>query len=252
MSKFFLMTRGRTGSTAVIDELNKSNVICATQELFLNYNFDNLAEFDNLYDLLLPFDLWKEQTLTTPFANSENDNAKRYLEEAELFARNLGAASFGFKVLSHHFDERPFLDTLLKEHDYKVIYLTRNIANQVLSGMVANQSGLWNTKENAEVSGRYVIDLNQFQQNIELGINAIQNDYALLTTIGFSFIVVSYEEFCTNRESFYEKIFHFLGLPMILPPRSDWSIILKDLRHTVANFDEVFERATEIGMPLNS
>lgn len=36
--RFFLFTRGRTGSTAVIDELDQSGVARATQELFLSYN----------------------------------------------------------------------------------------------------------------------------------------------------------------------------------------------------------------------
>ena len=33
MKKFFVMTRGRTGSTAIVDVLNKSNNVCAAQEL---------------------------------------------------------------------------------------------------------------------------------------------------------------------------------------------------------------------------
>lgn len=62
MNKFFLMTRGRTGSTAVIDELNKSQGLCAARELFLIYDFDNIpdvSEITKVYNFLLPFGLWK-------------------------------------------------------------------------------------------------------------------------------------------------------------------------------------------------
>lgn len=56
MNNFFLMTRGRTGSTAVADELNKSRGLCVMQELFLMHDFKNVPVLLKIYDLLLPFD----------------------------------------------------------------------------------------------------------------------------------------------------------------------------------------------------
>ena len=52
------MTRGRTVSTAVIHELNKSPSLCAIQELFLICDFDNISdisEIAKMYDMLMPF-----------------------------------------------------------------------------------------------------------------------------------------------------------------------------------------------------
>ena len=148
IKKFFLMTRGRTGSTAVIDELTKSRSLCAMHELFLMYNFvEHTPAFEKIYNLLLPFDLWKLQgwwlRWMPPFIYSDDLWARRYLEKAERLARHQGVAGFGFKVLSYHFDERPFLNALLKQQGYQVLYLTRNVARQVLSGMVAAQSGIY-------------------------------------------------------------------------------------------------------------
>ncbi len=64
MNTFFLITRGRTGSTATIDELNKSHSLCALQEFFPIYEFDNIPDVSGIgkvYNILLPFVLWKRQ-----------------------------------------------------------------------------------------------------------------------------------------------------------------------------------------------
>ena len=257
MNKFFLMTRGRTGSTAVINELNKSRFLCAAQELFViwDFNKDN-PEFKELWDVLLPFVLWKREAWLWKWMPNFLFNDKQwagcYLAKAESLARQQGSSSFGFKVLSHNFDEWPFLSAVLKRRGYRAIYLTRNIARQVLSGMIANRSGIWNTKQDTENLARYSIDLDEFQWNVEWEMGAIKSDYARLNAEGFDFIVVTYEQFCADRQSFYDKIFRFLGLPFELPPRSDYSVIIKDLRHTITNYDAVVERAAAIGMTLDS
>ena len=253
------MTRGRTGSTAVIDELNKSQGLCAAQELFLIYDFDNIpdvSEITKVYDFLLPFVLWKRDDWLWKwiphFLYSDKQRANRYLAKAESLSRQQGMASFGLKVLSHNLGEWPFLSALLKRRGYRAIYLTRNIARQVLSGMVANQSGIWNTTETIQDSGGYYIDPDEFQRNVEGEISAIQKDYDRLTAEGFSFVVVTYEEFCTDRQSFYEKIFHFLEVSAEVPPRSDYSILIKDLKDTIDNYEAVAERAATLGVLLHS
>lgn len=286
MNKFFLMTRGRTGSTAVLDELNKSSSICATQELFINTHFSNTSNkiYAKLFDLVLPAVFWKQtyQFTRTPNNNSgvyydlifpfprwkrehrfwkwiplifnmDKIGADHYLREAESLAEQRRVAGFGFKILSHQFDEKPFLSDLLKQRDYyRVIYLMRNVKRQVLSGMVAAQRGVYNTQEKFEDVRRYQIDLDKFQELLEGEIQAVKRDLARLKSVGFEFIVVSYEEFYADRQVFYEKIFNFLGLPTELPPRSDWSIVIKDLRYTITNYDAVVERAAAISMPLDS
>lgn len=284
MNKFFLITRGRTGSTAVVDELNKCTSLCATQELFLALHFSNIQnkKISKLFDLVLPVIFWKRkfQTANTPnkkyniyydliapfirwkqahrfwkwipsILNIDNIAADQYLNEAESLAELEGAASFGFKVLSHQLDERPFLSELLKQRAYHAIYLTRNITRQVLSGMVAAQRGFYNTQEKFKDERRYQIDLDEFQWLVQWEIQSVEKDIARLKGEKFDYIVVSYEEFTSNRQAFYEKIFDFLGLPTELPPNSDWSIVIKDLRYTIANYDAVVERAAAIGMPLD-
>lgn len=260
MNKFFLMTRGRTGSTAVLDELNKCSGICAMQELFLVYDIDsnaiNTKKMEDLYNFSLPFILWKRQgrlwKWLPRFLYNDGKWADRYLSRTELLARSQASAALGFKVLSHNLVEWPFLTALLKRRGYQAIYLTRNIASQVLSGMVANRSGVWHAKGDAKDTRRYNIDLDEFQWHVEWEKHSVKQDCDQLSAEGFDFIIVSYDEFVVDRKSFYAKIFNFLNLPSSLPPRSDWSVLIKDLRFTIENYDAVAERAAAIGVPLDS
>ena len=252
MCRFFLMTRGRTGSTAVIDELNMSNSLRVAQELFLIYNFNHMPNFESLYDFILPFDEWKiEKRESSSIEKDIFTWATDYLEEAESVARQQGMVGFGLKVLSHHFKERSFLSTLLKQRGYKAVYLTRNLSRQVISGIIAVERGIYNTKDKIEDSHRYHIDLDKFQEMVLWEAQSVEEDLAQLKSKGFEFIVVSYENFREERRSFYNRIFQFLGLPTELPPSSEYSITIKDLRNTIENYDEVAERAAAIGVPID-
>ena len=219
MTRFFLMTRGRTGSTAVLDELGKSKGICAAQELFIKRDFSKVPqkELADAYKLLLPFDLWKTKTKSNwlvkliPTRYRDAVLADRYIVEAERRGKQQGAQCFGFKVLSHHFDQRPFLENLLKRSDYRALYLTRNLARQVLSGMVAKQRGIYNTKKEYVDSKCYTIDVDEFQKLVEWEAQSVKNDCARIEAAGFDYRVISYEQFSKDRKAFFNPIFDFSG-----------------------------------------
>lgn len=253
MKKFILFTRGRTGSTAVIDELDKLTNISAAQELFLKYDF-NKSDIVEHYRYFKPFIIWKQQNKAIswlPNSNWVNKYlAKIFLSCSERIAHNAETNYFGFKLLSHHFQQWPFLAEILLNRRYKVVYLTRNMARQVISGMVANMMGVYNSKEEVSDRRKYTIDLDDFEELIKLGLIAERNDHVLLTNFGFNFITVSYEDFIKHRDIFYKKIFEFLGMVSNLPPPSDYQVIIRDMKHTIENYDEVVERASKISAPL--
>lgn len=252
MNKFFLMTRGRTGSTVILDELNRTNGIWADTELFLDYEFP-----DDPYEFLTPFNLWRKRflrqasTLTkAKFYFRERALAERYLAESEGRALDKGTKSFGFKLLSHHFVEKPYLVDMLLARNYSAIYLRRNVARQVLSGMVANQRKVYNTISRYEDPTRYIIDLDTLQGLINSETVEVEKDIANLSKYGFDHIVVTYEEFCQNRSNFFNCIFNFLGASHDLPPKSNYSVMIKDLSQTIENYQDVLDRIEEMGLEL--
>jgi LPS sulfotransferase NodH len=249
LKKFVLVTRGRTGSTAVIDELGKASHTCTTQELFLNGRFTE-ESLRQKYKLLLPFDLWKQSGEWRQRVLPTSWQAKHYLTHAAILAQCHGIKAFGWKVLSHHFDERPFLGALLKQQGYRAVYLRRNAVRQVLSGMVAKQRGVYNSMEKVADKCRYHVEIAGFRWLVRWEQECVKNDCAWLVAEGFDFIEVSYEDFCADRRIFYGRIFNFLDLPLEVPPASGFVKMIHDLKLVIENYDEVVDAATEFGVVL--
>jgi len=255
MEKFVLVTRGRTGSTAVLDELGKSRVLFTAQELFTRSTpTDKQVNDYYKHKLLPPFDIWKKRgwwwKRMFPGNYSDPRQAYRYLLFAEKFVQRQGTNGFGWKVLSHHFDERPYLAALLKQHGHRVVYLRRNIARQVLSGRVARQRGIYNSREKVVDEHRYHINIDEYQWHVKFERECVKNDCAKLSAEGFDFVEVNYEDYCDNREVFFDKIFNLLNLPLELPPPSDFQKMIEDPRRTIENYDEVAKVAAELGERL--
>lgn len=252
MKKFVLVTRGRTGSTATLDELDKSSVLCTTRELFSTHDFAEKPK--GYFKLLPPFDVWKQRGCwwksMFPKHFSDPRQAYRYLRLVEKLAHSRGVKGFGWKVLSHHFEERPFLIELLKKHGYRVVYLKRNSARQVLSGMVANQRGIYNSQEKIVDERRYAINIDEFKWHIEWERESVKRDIARLEAEGFDFVVVKYEDYCDNREVFFGKIFNLLNLSLELPPPSDFKKMIEDPEMVIENYAEVAAVATSFGETL--
>ena len=252
MEKFVLVTSGRTGSTAVIDELGKASSLVTTQELFLRkINMQQWIAEEKLYKLLPRFDDWMAQLSRwkrkyLPMY-SDARQAEIYLGHAEELAQAQGAKGFGWKVLSHHFEQRHFLGHLLKQRGYRALYLRRNPLRQALSGMVANQRGIFNSLKKIEDDHRYHIDLDELQKETLMRRKRVTMDCEILREYGLDYIEIDYEDYCENRESFYSKIFTFLTLPIELPPKSDFVKVIEDLRTTLENYDEVEQLATTMG-----
>jgi LPS sulfotransferase NodH len=246
MLNFAIVTRGRTGSTAVIDELGKVEQLCTTQELFRKGPYtDKLLK--NHYKLISPYDHWKQRVgwLKGKFPNSWL--AFHYLKYAEDLAKKQGSEIFGFKILSHHFEERKYIKYVLKGKKYKIIYLRRNTISQVLSGIIANLRGIWNRQEEVVDDKKYYIDIDEFKWHVQFARQCVRKDCHWLSSEGFDYIKVSYEDFCSDRKNFYANIFKFLNLPIELPPMCDYVKVIKDLKFTIKNYDEVSDAAASFG-----
>lgn len=255
MKKFFVMTRGRTGSTAVIDSLNKSKNILAAQELFIKFEVKNHKD-EKLYGLTPRFDIWYESKKCYLSLIQKITGRlhifRKYFKEIENRSLSKDRKAFGFKVLSHHFEQRPELKQLLLEREYKSIYLTRNVPRQVISGMVAKLRGKYNAhdSENYTDDACYTIDIDEFKSLVEWETKAVENDIALLESSGFKFIEVRYEDFVKNPDAFFTNIFCFLNIPEEKLPESSFSIMIKDLRQTIKNYDQVHQCLIDMGMTL--
>jgi len=254
MKKFIICTRGRTGSTAIIDELNKSEGLVAAQELFIPNN----PKIGDKYPLGFfhpPFNQWKLENVTwvkyLPLINMEFWQAKKYLRHIEHECDEVGCEVFGFKVLTYHFNQRKYLSKLLQQLSYnKVIFLERNIFSQVISGMVAKETKLYNSTDEVSKERQCLIDIEKLKWQVRYTTKQVQKDHDFLISCGFDVKRVHYEDFVSDRKAFYKDIFNFVGYSGDIPDVTDFKVMIKNLRDTLINYDEVALCASELGFDI--
>ncbi len=270
---FFIFTRGRTGSTAIIDELGKHPEITTMQELFIRLEkAPRLAEAYKKYGkefykhvpghLILPFDAWSRQYVDfkIPWLGSiylyhgrlvsQKVLIDHYLEKVEQVGRDVKpGARVGFKVLANHFIELPTLCEVLKQRAYQAIYLEReNHVRQVLSGIIAQKRGIYNRKHYQPGEDSYVIDLDDFEMRIKAEQRSVRSEVARLSKEGFDVHVITYERFLNDREGFFKDICNELGVSDLLPEKTEYSVMIQNLPAIVENYDELVARVDALGL----
>lgn len=266
-----MLTRGRTGSTAILDEIGTTSIL-SLQEPFINLN-EGIPEETLMQNCqtMVPFDLWvksisgeenqgKNNTFTRALCKKINflcrDNwiigrvttrylIQQYLKELEsIFAAN-NKEGIIFKVLSHQLNERRPLLGVLKSLGYKAVLLVRrNVVRQVLSGMIAENRGLYNSKKHVTSQSPCNIDLDRFEFCVAWEMKCVEENRALLKGNGIEYIEIAYEDFCNNREKFYFDLFSYMKLDYQLPKSTTFSIMVPDLREAITNFDELESRVS--------
>lgn len=252
MKRFFLMTAGRTGSTAVLDSLNKLSNIVTLQEPFLKGRDPSGGlkadrEIVPFFEHFLRNQSWFTR-MTARF--SERSVIEAYLDHIEERSMVASSEAFGFKILRHHFKDHKVLSDILLGREHLCIYLKRDPFRQAISGQVARKRGLYNTVTEVEETEPVPIDIDQLRATIDHETNRVALDVEEFKARGFPLIVVDYETFTDDTETFFSEIQDFLGLTHEVPPASDYKRVIKSLEDTIANFDEVRRFASETGRAL--
>jgi len=173
----------------------------------------------------------------------------KYLKFAERNTLAANKSAFGFKVISHHLTENNPLIKVLSKRNYSIIYLTRNLSRQIVSGLLARQRGVYNRK-NFQDTGRYLVDVDEFVSLVKWEQSAVNADREFIKDNGFRSFDITYEDFVADRTIFYTGLLGFLNVPFELPEKSSYSVMINDLEHSIINYDEVKGAADNIGMPI--
>lgn len=246
---FFMYTDGRTGSSAICDEINNHQELVCWQELF-TYGAD-VSDFEGASmadapalekDLeldVLYYEMFR--TLSPPFSHGKQC-LEAYFAYLATKAAEQNAKKFGFKLLYNHAthwkDEG--LIALLLKREYKIIHNLRlDFVRKYISGAIASKTGVWNTKNKVSWSEKVVLDpdicrlrCSEFSIRYQKFDKDIRSD-------GFKVITVSYEHFLSNRDMFLSQIFEFLGsAPESVHP-SDFKIVTPaDMSKIIENYDQ--------------
>jgi LPS sulfotransferase NodH len=253
------MTRGRTGSTAVMDSLNKTSSITTAQELFIKHkaNKKNSQLVNQSDRVILRYDPWREQNLgrlerVSDWLMRNGTSIVKYLDYVESTVSKTDAKAFGFKVISHHLKQRPGLQNILINRGYAIIYLTRNITRQVISGMVAKKKGKYNAHENENYKNNstFTIDIDNYVSLVGKEKRAQQDELESLKLSGLDYTVITYDDFVSNRDQLFLDIVSFLKLEPETAPESSYMIMIESLKDTIKNYDQVCDATKQLGMTL--
>ncbi|MEM6385005.1 MAG: hypothetical protein AAF718_02090 [Pseudomonadota bacterium] len=252
MKRFFLLTAGRTGSTAVLDSLNKLPSVVALQEPFLKGR--DPKEGLKTAQGSVPFfenHLNSQGMLSRGLSKlSERSHVESYLKIIEAKSTTRSTKAFGFKALRHHFKDHRTLSNILLKRAYHCICLKRDAIRQSISLQVARQRGLYNTTKDLKDTVPVHIDMNELQKSVENETQRVALDVDEFKARGFPLILVDYETFSDDPRKFFYEIQDLLDLPRDLPPASDYKRVIKNLKDTISNYDEVQAFAVERGQSL--
>lgn len=258
MNKFFVYTRGRTGSTAIVDELDSHpHCVChgevfrrdplknpKVREAYDRLGLEYLKERLTNDKVVIPFGLWEM------IDTGNRGNYRGYLEFVQDEAARKDKTAVGFKLLHNQSVEREGLLDVLKSGGFVAIHLIRrNVVRQVLSGMLAKQRGVYNRRNYDVPDEKYDIDVAELVRTIERNQKDVAAVDKQLRDGGFDYFSVYYEDFLAQRDSFFDLVLSRLNLAREQLKASDWTIMVpSDLRKVVNNYEEMEAAVVRIGL----
>lgn len=236
MLSFIILTRGRTGSTLLCDELNRVPGLFVEQELLREHASRRVA---NRSTSPMSFEDFRQI-----FGRRRVGQYFRYLD---MWARGLESESFGFKVLTHHvlLPGREGTLRAVRRRKLRVIRLHRNPILRAISGQVARARGVYNahvadTAATIRRTNKVVVNVQDVVVAVKGEVGNLDRSSKVLNSVAGEILDVHYENFVLNRGSEIEKICLFLGVGSAAPlgpPRFQQSIL--SISHEVVNLPEV-------------
>jgi hypothetical protein len=174
----------------------------------------------------------------------------RYLEEIEDTANALDAEVFGIKVMSEHYRRIAGVASALKAREYRCLYLERDFAQRVLSFLIADIRGMYNSTAETIERQPIIVDPQTLRDWIAEQSNWVDDDLKMLADDGVVHRVVSYEDFASRRSEFFAEVFEFLELDPRSVPDTRYQKMVLAPRDEIANYDEVVEVLVGFGLSL--
>jgi len=219
--KFFIFTRGRTGSTVLTDLLNSH------PEMYCDYEI---------------FFIEKNQTIVK--------YPLKYIDSCSKRATLNKKSVYGFKVKIEQLrDEHKYtnIDELFKQlidKNWKIIYLKRsNIFKHTLSGLISNKTKVFHVKDSNDFTHeKIIIDCTLLYDVMKYfeGLENLEEDYMK----NVPHININYETDLLDNSRHQEtsdKVFNYLGLDNFPVNTKLKKIIPENLQDIISNYDEVYE-----------
>lgn len=198
-----VLTRGRTGSSALIDDIDQHPDASCHQELFRTTGHS-------------PHD--SVPSFSTVLKSTPALTARRYVEG---LAQAAATPVFGFKLLISNIDEWP-AEVGLRElllNQAHVVFLTRNPKSAAISAGIAKARNAYNIRETdtdqdyrERLSRRVVVDPQYVRDEVRYNSHWADQWLSELQAARTPHLHVTYEAYSADRLSILNQIFDFAGL----------------------------------------
>lgn len=249
---FVIYTRGRSGSTVIVDHLESHPSIVCYNELFSPNGrsiWENRAERSDR-TALAPYDVFKDMRSQSAETGGREFYRPYLREMIDTARQDKPDACVGFKLLTYQANAHKRLMRVLKKQQFAFLHLIRrNVVRQVISSFVANERGAWNRRDWTPPSDRYNLDMTKFSKRVKHNQSATEKDRALLPVLGVDHLTIYYEDYVDAPQPFLDRIHEFLGVEKADVTPTDLSIMTdRNLRNVVANYDELKDATTALGL----
>lgn len=256
MERFVICARGRSGSSAIRDELNGHPQVVCHGELFrpnplrhpnVRQAFEEFGkEYPkkaNTSDLVLPFRLYTSDSENVVTASGFGAYMA-YLESEAGCAKAVGA-----KVLANHVSGEVLFPICAANDVFVLILRRRNQLRQAVSALVAKQTGVHNSRTYTPEKGRRLrLDPNGAIYRMRSAFRQYAADDDLVSRSGQPAGVFYYEDWRDDRRRFFEEVCARLGVDFVLPTSTTFKRTTPEpLSALIENYDEFAEAVRNAG-----
>lgn len=239
MTLFAVLTRGRTGSTPLVDDIDRHPDIACHQELFRQEPVNNMHDKAPSYEAVRQ--------------NGRTPGAEDYLREV---AAATPGKTVGFKALMTHLEQRHDigLESFMFGSSMPIVFLTRDPVRAALSATIAKERKLFSIRvdQKQQDHDKQPVVLDPTFVADEARYYAHWSDHwqARLRELKTPHIVVTYEQYVADRLALVNTIFRFLKVRELpeLPSNSYAKVTSDDVWKDVANSDEVRKALSRIDL----
>lgn len=227
-----VLTRGRTGSTPLVADIDQHPQVVCHQELFRTATHSPHDRVPSFY---------------TAGGLRPGLTAQQYVDD---LARQADRTVFGFKLLISNLDEWP-AEVGLREfllNRAHVVFLSRDPMAAAISAGIAKARDAYNIQDGdvddeyrERLSRKVVVDAQYVSDEARYFAYWAEHWLSVLSEANVPHVHITYEAYCADRLSTLNSVFHFLGLPALtqLAPNPYSRVTSSVVWDDIVNADEV-------------
>jgi len=230
MSHFIILTTPRSGSTWLGSLLNDHPKVDVYGELFLPHDVPDKYADMRKNDPEKFFRFREASRLKRPKVTSA------YLDKVFSASKN----ACGFKLMAAPLIKHPEILLYCKRNQIKVIHLTRNTQDRVISYAIAKQrNNFHNLKQPSDLSDKITLDIKTVQK-LYRRQKLLDNALKVITKIIRSpKISIDYQELHQNTDDTLNNIHEFLGLTAHKPTSDLQKSSSIPYQEQIENFNDI-------------